>query len=94
MACHEPTGRATEAPVSQERHRVSQALADDCTGYAKHLAHSRTALWALIADHDDVTRVNLSARNRGHRIFLRGGFSMKRRARKLPATGSASPSSR
>src|ERR1700733_14711057 len=45
---------AGEPPVGNEGDLVAEAPADERGRGAEHLAHTRAALWALVADHDYV----------------------------------------
>ena len=59
VADHQAAGGAGEAPVGDHRDALAQALADDRRGDLEHLAHARAARWTLVADHHDVTGVDL-----------------------------------
>src|SRR5690606_15486111 len=50
MADAETARRAREAPVGDERKFVAHALAVKRRRRREHLAHARSALWALVAD--------------------------------------------
>jgi hypothetical protein len=70
VAGHEAAGRAAEAAVGEQRDGVAEPFADDRRGDREHLAHAGASRRALVADHDDVARVELPARDRGHRLLL------------------------
>ena len=63
--------RAREAPVGDQRHLVAQALADERRRDVQHLAHSRPAGWALVADHDHVAGGDRARLDRGEAVLLR-----------------------
>jgi hypothetical protein len=51
---HEAVGRAGEAAVGEESDGFAEARAHEGGGYAQHLAHARSAAWALVTDDDDI----------------------------------------
>ena len=55
MAHAQAGGAAGEPAVGEQQHVLAQAGALDRTGDGQHLAHSRTTLGALVADHHHVT---------------------------------------
>ena len=54
------TRRPREAPVGYERDALAKAHALDGGGGIEHLTHTGAALGALVADHDDVARPDLT----------------------------------
>ena len=70
MADHEAVGGAAEAAVGDERDAVSESAPDDRRRDAEHLAHAGASLRSLVADHDNVARLDPSFLNRGEGGFL------------------------
>src|SRR5207248_5845248 len=70
MADHEPVGRPGEAAVGNERDRITQAFPDQGAGHAEHLAHPGAADGALVANHDNVARLDLPGAHRLKRRLL------------------------
>ncbi len=70
MANHQTAGRPAETAVGDQRHRFTQASPDQCRGDPKHLAHSRAAPGALVADHHHIARLDLPCDDRRKRILL------------------------
>ena len=60
VAGHEAARGAGEAAVGEQRDGVAEPLPHDRRGDGEHLAHARAAGGALVADHDDVARVDLA----------------------------------
>ena len=58
MADHQAVGRAREAAVGDQRDLVAEPLADERGRDVEHLAHARAAGRALVADDDDVARLD------------------------------------
>ncbi len=58
MTDGEAAGCARETAVSEQRHRVAEAGADDRRGHREHLAHPRTAGRSLVADDHHVARLD------------------------------------
>ena len=56
-------GRAAEASIGDERDTFAEARADDVACRRKHLLHAGAALRTLVADHDHVARLHLTAEN-------------------------------
>ncbi len=70
VADHQAAGGAGEAAVGDHRDALTQALADDRRGDLKHLAHAGAADGALVADHDDVTGIDLLILDRAEAILF------------------------
>ena len=60
VADHQAAGRAGEAAVGDQRDALAEALADDRRRHLEHLPHAGAAGRALVADDDDVARVDLA----------------------------------
>ena len=62
-----PNAGARRAPaetaISDQGNLVTQAHADDVAGRREHFLHSRTAARPLVADDDDVARLDLAGEN-------------------------------
>ena len=58
VAGHEAVRGAGEAAVGEQRDGVAEALAHERGGDAEHLAHAGPAGGPLVADHDDVVRLD------------------------------------
>ena len=63
-------GRTGETAVGDERNRGIQLHAGQRGGRVEHLAHTRTALRAFVADDNNVTRHDLAVVNGGNCVFL------------------------
>src|SRR5713226_8371763 len=63
--------RAGETPVSDQRYLVSQSHAHDIGRGSQHLLHARPSPWPFVANHHDITRLDLSIQNTGAGLFLR-----------------------
>src|SRR5919112_4030951 len=83
VAGHQAAGRTRETAVGQEGHTLAEALPDEGRGDAQHLAHSRTAPGAFVADHDHVTPGDVAGLHGGHGILL--GIEDAGRSRVLQA---------
>ena len=68
-----PAGRAREAAVGHERHRIAQAGAHQRARHAEHLAHAGPAARPLVPDDDDVAGLN--------RLLLHGRRTRRPRCR-------------
>ena len=67
---HEPARRAREPAVGQQRHRIAEPRAHDRARHRQHLAHARPAARSLVADDDDVARLDRTGLHRRERVFL------------------------
>ena len=70
MADAAALGRTREAAVGDEGDARGEPHAADSGGRGEHLAHARTAGWALVADDHDVAGVDLSPEDRVARLLL------------------------
>ena len=70
MSDHQTVRGAREAPVGDERDLPAEALADERGGDVQHLAHAGTAGRALVADDDDVARLDRLRLHRGEALLL------------------------
>src|SRR5690606_6076284 len=61
---------AGEPAIREQRNAVAEAFADESSGDAEHLAHSRAALRSLVANDHDIAGVDLVRRDGGERIFF------------------------
>src|SRR2546422_3630147 len=64
VAHDQTVGAAGKPSIGDEADRVPQPRADQRRGGRQHLAHPRTALRTLVADHDHVTMLHASLENR------------------------------
>src|SRR5207248_1677210 len=67
---HQTVRGAREAAVGDERYLVAEPLADERRGDVQHLAHPRAARRALVADHDDLARLDGARLDRGEAVLL------------------------
>src|SRR6185436_11976468 len=65
-----PEGASREAPIGNEPDRITQSSADDCGGWRQHLSHSRPTARALVADDQDVARLDAAGEDRFEAILL------------------------
>ena len=63
-------GAAGEAAVGQQQHVLAEAGALDRAGHGQHLAHARPALGPLVADDDDVARLQRALGDGVHGALL------------------------
>ncbi len=71
MADHQAVGGAREAAVGDQRHLVSEPLADERRGDVQHLAHTWAAGRALVPDHDHLAGNDRPRLDGGEAVLLR-----------------------
>ena len=63
MTDHKSTRGAAKTAVCHQCYGVTQALSHDRTRDSQHLAHSGSAAWAFVANHDNVAGIDFVLQN-------------------------------
>ena len=67
---YQSVGATRKASVGDQRHRISQSLADQGCSRREHLAHSRPSLGAFVANHQHIAGAHFVSQNCLQRLFL------------------------
>src|SRR3546814_5681935 len=70
MAALQPRSAPRKTPVGDQRARRAQPLRLEVARRIEHFLHPRPALRSFVADHDDVTRLDLPGQYAGDRRVL------------------------